>query len=211
MKILALSDTISPFIYGAQVRSRFTKVDLIIGCGDLPYYYLEYVMDALNAPLFYVRGNHDKVVEYNSGGQRTAPTGGTNLHRQVFFYESILLAGVEGSLRYSTGEFQYSQSEMWRHVLQIVPSLLLNKIKYGRYLDIFISHAAAEGLHDMPDLPHQGIKAFGWLLRVFQPAYHLHGHVHVYRPDTVTETFFGRTQVINTFGFREIELDDRLK
>ncbi|HNR47481.1 MAG TPA: hypothetical protein PKO03_10445, partial [Anaerolineaceae bacterium] len=51
-----------------------------------------------------------------------------------------------------------------------------------------------------------GIKAFNWLNRVFQPTVHLHGHIHVYRQQTVTETQVNQTWVINTFGYREFKL-----
>ena len=210
MKVLALSDQVVSFLYSPQVRQRFDEVSLVIGCGDLAYYYLEYVYNALNVPLYYVRGNHDKVVEYSSGGQRTGPSGGVNLHRKVVNYEGLLLAGVEGSLRYRPGMYQYSHSQMWEHVFALIPGMLLNRLAHGRFLDIFVTHAPPEGIHDKEDLPHQGIKAFRWLLRVFRPAYHFHGHVHIYRPDEVSLTRFVQTCVINTFGFREIKLENGL-
>jgi Icc-related predicted phosphoesterase len=207
IKVLSLSDKTVPFIYSSQVRSRFADVDLILGCGDLDYYYLEYVLTALNVPLFFVRGNHDKVVEYSTEGQRVAPAGAVDLHCRVINYHGLLLAGVEGSLYYRPGKFQYTQSEMMGHVLHLVPGLLYNRLRYGRYLDVFVTHAPPWGIHDKSDLPHQGIKAFRWLLRVFQPAYHFHGHVHIYRPDAVTRTRFDHTIVINTYGYAETTLE----
>lgn len=207
MKILTLSDTLIPFIYSPQIRQRFTDLDLVIGCGDLPYYYLEYVLNALDAPLFFVRGNHDEVVEYGNAGQRTAPAGGVNLHRRSINFRGLLMAGVEGSLRYRYGPFQYTQNQMWGHVFHLVPQLLSNRMLYGRYLDIFVTHAPPAGIHDKEDLPHQGIHAFRWLLRVFRPAYLIHGHVHIYRPDTEAETCFHRSLVVNAYGFRELILD----
>jgi len=207
LKVLALSDMIVPFVYSPQVRHRFREVDLVLGCGDLPYYYLEYVLNALDVPLFYVRGNHDKTVEYSSEGQRTGPNGAVNLHRRVWNHRGILLAGVEGCLRYRPGMYQYSQAQMWTHVFRLVPGLLNNRLSYGRFLDVLVTHAPSYGIHDQDDLPHQGIKAFRWLLRVFRPAYHFHGHVHVYRPDTTVHTLFGWTNVINAYGFQEIALE----
>ena len=207
MKILSLSDETIPIIYSSQVRRRFGDVSLILGCGDLSYLYLEYVLTALNVPLFFVRGNHDKIVEYSSWGQRTAPAGGVDLHRQVCNYRGLLLAGVSGSLRYRPGPFQYTQGEMFRNVFSLVPRMLANRIQHGRFLDIFITHAPPFGIHDETDRTHTGIKAFRWLDRMFQPAYHIHGHMHIYRPDTVTETRFGKTRVINTYPYKEITLD----
>jgi len=94
-------------------------------------------------------------------------------------------------------------------VFNLFPLLLWNRIRYGRYLDIFVTHASPWGIHDQPDYPHVGIKAFRWLLTVFKPQIHLHGHIHVYRPDTVTETHFEETRVINTYGYKFTTLSDK--
>jgi Icc-related predicted phosphoesterase len=209
VKILSLSDTLVQIIYSPRVRQRFGDVDLVIGCGDLPYYYQEYVISMLDKPLFFVRGNHDKEIEYHKAGNRSAPRGGIDLHRKVINHNGLILAGVEGSLRYRKGPFQYSQFEMWLHVIRLLPKFFYNRLRHGRYLDVFVTHAPPRDIHDKPDLTHQGIDAFLWVIRVFQPIYHLHGHIHVYRPDEVTLSRIGRTQVINTYGFRTIDLNNQ--
>jgi predicted phosphodiesterase len=38
---------------------RARSVDLIVACGDLPFDYLGSLMNALDAPLVFVPGNHD--------------------------------------------------------------------------------------------------------------------------------------------------------
>ncbi len=208
MKILAVSDVELEFIYSPQIARRFQDVDLIISCGDLPYFYLEFMVSMLDVPLYFVRGNHASQLEYGVGGERRYPWGAVDLHRHTVRDESgLLLAGIEGSHRYNTGDHQYSQSEMWGFAFRMVPALLVNKIRYGRYLDIFTSHAPPWKIHDMEDLPHHGIKAFNWLIRVFKPLYHFHGHIHIYRSDTVIETRVGETRVINSFGFHEVTLN----
>ncbi len=206
-RILSLSDVVVSFIYSSQIRVSFSDVDLVLGCGDLPYYYLEYIVSTLDVPLFFVRGNHGKVLEYGEAGTRSGPLGATDLHCRCVNHAGLLLAGVEGSLRYREGPYQYSQGEMWINVLKLVPYLYRNFLFYGRYLDVFISHAPPWGIHDQVDLPHQGIKAFRWLLHVFRPIYHFHGHVHVYRPDTPTKTLFGQTWVVNTYSHRLTDID----
>ena len=206
MKILALSDTIVEIIYSQYVRQRFARVDMVISCGDLPFYYLEYVTSALNAPTFYVRGNHAHPLEYTERGAHKEPEGAFDLHCRVVAQNGVLLAGIEGSLKYNRRQYQYSQAEMWLSVWSLVPRLLYNRIRYGRFLDIFVSHAPPWGVNDQEDLPHQGIKAFLWLDKLFQPAFHLHGHIHVYRNDLQRECFIGRTKVVNVFGYREIDL-----
>lgn len=202
MNVLTLSDILVPFLYSPRIKQRFTGIDLAIDCGDLPYYYLEYIGDELKADIFFVRGNHSKLEESTTAGPRRAPLGAIDLHRRMLNYRGLLMAGVEGSLRYREGPFQYSQAEMWGHVLSLIPALLMNRLRFGRFLDVFVTHASPWGIHDQPDLPHLGIKAFRWFDRVFKPAYHFHGHIHVYRPDADLETKFDRTWVINTFGYR---------
>lgn len=208
MKILSVSDKIVSFIYSPNVIKMFGHVDLVIGCGDLPYYYQEYIISSLDKPLFFVRGNHDPVTEYSEGCTCDHPHGGVDLHGKVIRHAGALMAGVEGSLRYNQmSVFQYTQSQMWSHVFGLLPGLFYNRLVYGRFLDIFVTHAPPWKIHDQADLPHQGIKAFRWLIQVFQPKIHLHGHTHVYRPDTVIETYLGVTRVLNSFGYLETELD----
>jgi Icc-related predicted phosphoesterase len=129
--------------------------------------------------------------------------GGIDLHCKLVNHQGLLMAGIEGSLRYNQGHFQYSQSEMWLNVLKLVPGMIINRIIHGRFLDIFITHAPPWQIHDQPDRAHQGIKAFRWLLRVFRPRYHFHGHIHLYNHNEVAETQFHDTLVINAYGYRE--------
>lgn len=210
MKILAVSDVELGYLYQPKIVDRFYDVDLILSCGDLPHYYLEYMISMLNIPLYYVNGNHANKLEFTSGGERKYPWGAQNIHkRSVTDDTGLLLAGIEGCLRYNLGNFQYTQSEMWVLVYKLIPRLFLNKIRYGRFLDIFLSHAPPWKIHDQDDLPHQGIKAFRWLIKVFQPTLHLHGHIHVYRNDAVTKTRFMNTDVINCYGYKELNFDIR--
>jgi len=59
MKILALSDQVEERVYNLAGQGYFQEIGLILGCGDLPYSYLEYLVSVLNVPMFYVPGNHD--------------------------------------------------------------------------------------------------------------------------------------------------------
>ncbi len=207
MKILAVSDTEVGLIHSPGVRSRFKDVDLIISCGDLQFNYLEYIINALDVPMYYVLGNHAFRLDRADGARQTSIWGATNLHRNVIHdCSGILLAGIEGSILYNFGPHQYSQGDMWLNVIGLIPGLLINKIRYGRYLDIFVSHSPPWKIHDCSDRPHMGIKAFLWLDKVFQPLYHLHGHIHVYRHDATIETQIGKTIVMNTYGYRVITL-----
>jgi uncharacterized protein len=204
MKILAISDIVVDWIYHPNIRHMLPDINLVIGCGDLPQNYLEFIVSSLDIPVFFVNGNHsqDVIVEkYNHYYHGTV-----DIHCRVKRFDGCSFAGIEGSIRYNDGQYQYSQFEMWLNVFHLVPSLLLNRINTGQYLTVFVSHAPPWGIQDQRDFAHQGIKAFRWLLNRFHPEYHLHGHTHIYRPDTSVVTTYGQTKVVNAFGFQKIEL-----
>ncbi|MDQ4077798.1 MAG: metallophosphoesterase [Chloroflexota bacterium] len=206
MKVLAISDKIVDFIYSSAVRERFADVDLVLSCGDLPYYYLEFIVSMLDKPLFFVRGNHANLVEHGPDGPRTRPWGAVDLDRQVINFEGLLMAGFEGSLRYNRGPFQYTDQQMYWHVMQIIPRLFLNRAIHGRFLDVLVTHAPPLGVGDDSDRCHTGFSAFRRFLEWFKPRWMLHGHIHIYQPNAVTRLQFHQTEVINCYGYRELEL-----
>lgn len=203
MKILALSDCVVNWIYSSNSKQLLSDIDLAISCGDLPGEYLDFIVSSLNIPMFFVYGNHS--MDAHGESDQGESNGRINLHRRVRKHGDIFLAGIEGSLRYNQGDYQYSQFDMWLNVFSIVPQIMRNRI-FGRKLNILVTHAPPFGIQDQTDFAHQGIKAFRWFITVFKPEYHLHGHIHVYRPDTVTETKFGGTRVINVYAYRMLEL-----
>lgn len=207
MKILAVSDNEVGLLHSPAIKSRFKDVELVVSCGDLQFNYLEFIINALDVPMYYALGNHAFRLDHSDGTKQTTPCGAINLHQRVVRdCTGILLAGVEGSILYNYGPYQYSQGDMWMKVLTLVPGLLINKLRYGRYLDLFVTHAPPWKIHDASDRPHVGIKAFLWLDKVFQPLYHLHGHIHVYRQDAIVETQLQKTSVVNTYGYKLIAI-----
>lgn len=206
MKILSLSDILLKSVYSAELIELYGDVDFVISCGDLPYYYLEYVVDHLKKPVFFVRGNHANPIEYSKKGNRTHPWGAMELHGRVLMHQNVLIAGFEGSIRYNEGPFQYTQQEMWLLVLRMLPKLLLNIIRHGRALDILVSHSPSWGVMDRPDPAHQGFRALRWLVSIFKPKYHFHGHIHIDTSES-RKTQFHDTQVINSVGALVTELD----
>lgn len=211
MKILTVSDRVDELVYSAAIKRLCGDVDLVLGCGDLPHYYLEFIVTMLGGPLFYVIGNHANAVKkrYGPRSEWEYPGGCENMDGRIVRYKRLLVAGLEGSMRYNRNpDFQYTDREMARKVWQLIPGMLVNKLLYGRYLDILITHAPPRGVHDGSDRCHQGFGAFLFLLDRFRPRYLVHGHVHVYSPRQPVESVYGRTHVINTYGYRTLEIDE---
>lgn len=203
MAVLSVSDRIDNKIFEQQEIEKNKDIDLILSCGDLPYYYIEKLIQNFAVPTLFVRGNHDQALEYSKSGPQSGPLGAIDLHNRVVVLNNMIFAGFEGSLRYREGPFMYTQVEMWKNVLSIVPQLLINKISFGRYLDVVIAHSPPWDIHDKDTHIHRGFKAFRWLIKTFKPAYFYHGHIHVYTEDQLKETIFEKTKVINTFGKRK--------
>jgi len=209
LRILAVSDRVLEFLYSPDVQRRLPKIDLIISCGDLPYYYLDFLASALGAPLVYVKGNHDVGPQYTADGQTLQGVrGGRNLHGISVSAEEVLIAGLEGSMRYRRDSTQiYSETEMTFQVLRLLPTLIANRIFRGRALDILVTHSPAFDIHDAPDLPHTGFRIFRTLIRLARPRLHLHGHVHVYRNDQRRQTTFHSSESINVYPYKVLEYD----
>jgi len=203
LKVLSVSDRIDSKLLEKDTYEKFKDVDLILSCGDLPYYHIERLFQLYEVPVLYVRGNHDPRVEYGKSGPLYGPRGAIDLHNRVVVLNELIFAGFEGSLPYKEGPFLYSQSEMWHYVLGMVPRLLWKKLVYGRYIDVVITHSPPFGIHDKDSNIHGGYKAFRWLIKTFKPAYFFHGHIHIYTEDETAETVVGQTKVINTYGYRK--------
>jgi len=207
MKILALSDQMVDQLYSPTVKERFGDVDLVVGCGDLPSYYLEFIVSMLNAPLIHVPGNHDPAAPARESA--LDPHGcASNIDGSVVEEKGLLIAGLGGSIRYRPdGVNQYTQGEMARRILAMTPRLLWNRIRHGRFLDILVTHAPPRGIHDAEDPAHVGFAPFNWFIARFRPRYLLHGHSHVYRRDAVTSTRVGQTTVVNVYPYRVIDIE----
>lgn len=205
MKILAVSDQIVERMYALAANGHFSDVDLILGCGDLPYNYLEYLSTVLRKPLMYVPGNHDPV--YGSD-PRSRAEGGENLDLRIVRHKGLLFGGFGGSIRYRPdGVNQYTQAEARRRALRLLPAILWNRLRYGRGLDVLVTHSPPFGIHDDETQAHQGLRALNWLLKIAKPRYHLHGHTHFYKNNLEqSETRRDSALIINVYPYKIIEI-----
>ena len=204
-----MCDEVDSRLYGLHNASLSlqNRPDVIVSCGDLPPYYLDYLVSKLDVPLYAVHGNHDPVppLEGSDGFRHCGAQwlGGKGVRTP----EGLLVAGFDGSLRYNRGAYQSSQVEMRAAVHSLVPWLMMNRLRYGRFLDVLVTHAPPKGIHDEPDRCHTGFDAFNWLIRTFKPRYHLHGHIHLYDRRSETRTRVCETDVINVYPYRELEVE----
>ena len=191
MRILTLSDRIEPVLYDQFDRRQFEGVNLILACGDLPPEYLSFVSGKFDAPLYFVRGNHDLRYDENS------PQGCVNLADDLIQFEDINILGLEGSRWYNGGPHQYTEGEMQHKIRRLRP-----RIWWKGGVDIVIAHAPPRHIHDAEDRCHRGFKSFRWLIDKYSPCYFIHGHIHAnFTAPSQRVTIVNRTSVINTYGY----------
>lgn len=209
MKILTVSDDVKRQLYNLKFKENFHDIDLILSCGDLPFYYLEFLVSMINVPLYYVFGNHHTRPMITANGVEVQSPGGcVNVDNRVVEYKGLLIGGFEGCMKYNYGPKQYSDFEMWRKVQKMKPLLWKNKLLHKRYIDIIITHAPPYGIHDKPDLCHRGFKSFRTIIEKYQPRYFIHGHIHRYNLHDAWKTEYHNTTVLNTCGYQILEFDE---
>jgi uncharacterized protein len=212
VRILAMSDEVTTTLHNANLMQAIGKPELLLGCGDLPYSYMEFVVTHAEVRhAYYVHGNHDHAQRVSKNITLQSPGGWINVDQRVVYDRAhdVLIAGLEGSIRYRPGAgYQYTEQEMFWRALKLVPQLLIRRALHGRYLDILIAHAPARGIHDQPQGAHRGFQAFKTLMRRFRPTLFLHGHNHRYGLSE-WRTRFEETEVINVHPFCICTLDDK--
>lgn len=189
MKILAVSDQESKFLWDYFDKNYVKDIDLILACGDLKSEYLTFLATMCKAPIVYVPGNHDK--QYLT----KPPEGCIEADDRLVTVGGLRILGFGGSMKYNGGPFQYTENQMKKRTSSMTFPILFHK-----GFDILLTHAPASGVGDGQDLAHHGFKAFNELMDRYHPPLMVHGHVHLnYGYQIKREETYGSTKVINAF------------
>ena len=188
MRILAVADVESPWLWEHYQEGNLAGVDMILACGDLAPQYLSFLATFIHGPVIYVRGNHDDPYEH------TPPEGCICAEDRIVVHEGVRILGLGGSMRYKEGQNQYTENEMRRRIRRMAYQLHRH-----RGFDILLTHAPARGFHDTDALPHRGFECFHPLLSRYQPSYFVHGHIHLNYGNYPRESQLMQTRVINAY------------
>ena len=198
MKILAIADEESKYLWDYFDKSKIEGIDLIISCGDLNPHYLSFLVTLSSVPVLYVHGNHDGKYE------NIPPEGCTCIDDEIYVHNGVRILGLGGSMRYKPGPHQYTEWQMRQRVAK-----LKFKLIKSRGFDILVTHAPAYQLNDGMDLPHQGFQVFKTLMEKYRPKYFLHGHVHLsYGRGHKRYDKYQDTHVINAYERCVFEFED---
>lgn len=198
MKILAIGDEESKYLWDYFEKQKLKDIDLIISCGDLDPLYLSFLATFASGPVLYVHGNHDE--KYDT----KPPEGCICIDDQIYEYGGIRIMGLGGSMRYRAGKYQYTERQMRIRVRKLWFQLLRKK-----GVDILVTHAPAYDLNDGEDLPHRGFRVFLQLMEKYKPRFFLHGHVHMnYGRRHKRYDKYLDTHVINAYKRCEFEYED---
>ena len=216
VRVLAVADEVSDALWGP--RATALAPDLVLGAGDLPWDYLEFLASATDAPVLFVPGNHDEALPparlHRSGQFLRAglpcdpprPVGCRSVDGTVVDVAGLRVAGLGGCVRYRPGPNQYSQREYHRRAARLLRRIARHQRRGPGPVDVLLTHAPPRGLGDGDDRPHVGIEALHPLLEQLRPRWHLHGHIHPYgqaRPDRRV----GTTTVRNVIPYKMIEIE----
>jgi hypothetical protein len=216
VQVLAVSDEVDEGLC-ADVRA-VRGAELILACGDLPFDYLSYLMNALDVPLVFVPGNHDPDLTgyaasragltLRAGLPVTAPwpSGAINADGRVVEVSGLRIAGLGGSLRYSTGPNQYTERQQARRARALSARAHWQRLRGAPPLDVLLTHAPPYGVGDADDPAHRGFRTLHRLAARLRVPLLLHGHVHPYGRET-RDLRAGGTTVRNVVGRRLFEFD----
>jgi hypothetical protein len=187
VRVLAISDEVDEGLC-ADV-GPVSDAELIVGCGDLPFDYLGYLMNALDVPLVFVPGNHDP----DLSGYRISragltlqaglpvrapwPDGAINADGRIVDVAGLRVAGLGGCRNYNGGPNQYTDRRQSRRARSLNRRARWRRLRDGRRVDILLTHSPPRGVGDGGDPVHQGFTALNRLAARLQPALLLHGHV----------------------------------
>lgn len=166
MRILAVSDVESKYLYDYYTPGKLDGIDMIIACGDLSVDYLEFLVTLADVPLLYIHGNHDDRF-------KREPEGCVCIDDDFFEYKGIRFVGLGGSFRYKDGKYMYTEMQMRRRI-----NRLWLKIRRHKGFDVLVTHAPARHLNDLDNRTHRGFECFNKLLDKYKPRLFFHGHVH---------------------------------
>ena len=197
MKILLLADIADKALWDYLDRRLLEGIELVLACGDLPAEYLEFLTCFTNAPILYVRGNHD------SGYEKKSPEGCICIEDALYVYKGLRIVGLGGSAKYRPAPNMYTERQMARRARRLWFTL-----RRHRGFDILVTHAPARGVGDQENLTHRGFETFNRLMDRWKPKYMVHGHVH---PQYVNIGFkrerrYGETTVVNAYKRYVIEI-----
>lgn len=214
VRVLAVSDEVVESLW--QPSARRLEPDLVVGCGDLPFDYLEYLQSTLDVPVVFVPGNHDPDLSgYRSHRglamragmpvEQAGPTGAVNADVQVVDILGLRIAGLGGCLRYRDGPNQYTEREQRRRARRLALRARWGRWRDHRDVDVLLTHAPPLGVGDGADSPHRGFAALHTLVDHLRPTLVLHGHVHPYG-QPVVDRRLGTALVCNVVGYRVVDV-----
>ena len=206
MKILCVSDNTDILIYSQNAPQRYKDVDLIISAGDLPLKYYDYMQTMLRKDVYYVYGNHnlelfDEQMVRKVQMETEQEYYGHLIDGRCYYdkQHDLIMVGLGGSGLYNYGKSQDTEGEMKARMRKLYFRLLYNRIRYGRYMDILITHAPVRGLGDGVDVCHRGFECFKSFLDRYKPKYMLYGHVHLDDMNARREYEYHGVKLINIY------------
>jgi hypothetical protein len=208
VRVLAIAGPPETDLYS---RVEELRPDLVIGCGGLPFDYLETLAAASGAPVLWVPGAHDPEVSavrtpaMDSGDVPTAPPGPhgcINIDGRVVTGSGLNIAGIGGGISLELAPNRYSPRQMDKRVSRFRMRHGGQRITGRRPPDVIVTHLSPLPIDGRPADHHP---KFVSLIKAMRPRVAIHGGQA--RGHAVDDRHVGRVPVIHPMPWRILELE----
>ena len=207
VRVLAIAGPPDDDLFG---RIDNLRPDLVIGCGGLPYDFLEIMAVASGAPVLFVPGGHDPDLspstrlDVDGDGAPTAPPGPhgcISVDARVITVSGLNVAGVGGALSLETAPNRYQPKDMDKRVSRFRVRHGGRRVTGRRAPDVLVTHLSPLPIDGRPADHHPKFVA---LIKAMKPRVAIHGgHGRGYAVDDRT---LGKVPVIHPMPWRLLDI-----
>ena len=214
--VLAVSDEVDNALYADVGAVREAR--LIVACGDLPFDYLGYLMNALDVPLVFVPGNHDPDVS----GYRTSragltlqaglparppwPDGAVSADGRWWTWPACASPGSAAAAATAMAPTSTRSAQQARRARSLARRARWRQLRDGRGVDVLLTHAPPRGAGDREDPAAPGIRGPELAHRA-APAAAAAARAHPPRRRADRVHRLGRTVVRNVVGRHLLDIE----
>jgi calcineurin-like phosphoesterase family protein len=198
IRILAASDEDDPALDFESNRASLGQLDLVAGAGDLSPERLAFLADAFQAPMVFVRGNHDRGGPWPEPELIPLPASGLDTES----LPGIPILALPWPTSDTAPAVRDERAAWWQVLRTLNRRLLLP----GARPWLVISHVPPRDVGDTPSDPyHVGFAAYRTVLHRLRPPLWVHGHT-TRASSPILQVVHGRTTAVNVTGSVLIEL-----
>ncbi len=188
------------------------RPDLVIGCGGLPFPYLETLAAASGAPVLFVPGAHDPPLvpvatrlEVEGTDRPTAPPGPhgcVNVDGRIVTGSGLNVAGIGGAVSLEAAPNRYRPRDMTKRITRFRLAWGRRRLTGRRRPDILVTHLSPLPIDGRPADSHERLIP---LIRAIKPRVAIHGGHG--RGEAIDDRYLGKVPIVHPMPWRILEME----